>query len=208
MSDPKMDAKMDGNHDRRMSDLRLGVKNLDVMDDRTMDANHDLRMNDLLGDPKMGAMMDVSRGHHRNDLRLDVKILDVNLNCHRVIRKCALRALSLGAKKTGGLKKNCDQLSRDHLQCDHRMLRHRGKNLNLDVKNLGVKLTSDPQCYDLTHLRHVRMNHHGNPMKVDQRMGAKDASRMRNYGHLDDPVNGTMIYLQAWLLLFFITWGK
>jgi hypothetical protein len=108
----------------------------------------------------------------------------------------------LGAKRTGGLRKNCDQLSHDHLQCDHRMLRHRGKNLNLAVKNLAVKMTTDPQCYALTHLRHVRMNYRGNPMKVDQRMDAKDANWMRNYGHLDDPVNGTMIYLQAWLLLF------
>jgi hypothetical protein len=117
----------------------------------------------------------------------------------------------LGAKKTGGLKKNCDQLSHDHLQCDHRMLRHRGKNLNLAVKMMNhvmwyqshcVDLSIDPEYYDLTHLRHVRMNHRGNPMKVDQRTDAKDASRMRNYGHLDDPVNGTMIYLQAWLLLF------
>jgi hypothetical protein len=55
---------------------------------------------------------------------------------------------------------------------------------------------------DLTHLSHVRVNYRGNPMMVDQRMDAKDASRMRNCGHLDDPVNGTMIYLQAWLLLF------
>ena len=27
-------------------------------------------------------------------------------------------------------------------------------------------------------------------------------SWMRNCGHLNDPVNGTMNYLQAWLLLF------
>jgi len=55
---------------------------------------------------------------------------------------------------------------------------------------------------DLTHLNHVKVNYRGNQMKVDQRMDAKGASRMRNCGHLDDPVNGTMIYLQAWLLLF------
>jgi len=235
-----LDVMMVASHGRRMNDPRLGVTDDRMMDaadanrghrksdqlgdrkmDATSDVSRDLRMNDLrLGetdDRMMDVMMDASRDLRMSVLHLDVKILDVNLNCHRVIRKCALHVKnyqrhrvdqSLGAKKTGGLKKNCDQLSRDHLQCDHRMLRHRGKNLNLDVKNLGVKLTSDPQYYDLTHLRHVRMNHHGNPMKVDQRMGAKDASRMRNYGHLDDPVNGTMIYLQAWLLLFFITWGK
>jgi hypothetical protein len=200
-----------------MNALHSDEKNLDVM----MVASHGRRMNDprlgVTDDRMMDVMMDASRDLRMSVLHLDVKILDVNLNCHRVIRKCALHVKnyqrhrvdqSLGAKKTGGLKKNCDQLSRGHLQCDHRMLRHRGKNLNLDARNLGVKLTSDPQCYDLTHLRHVGMNHRGNPMKVDQRMGAKDASRMRNYGHLDDPVNGTMIYLQAWLLLFFITWGK
>jgi hypothetical protein len=48
----------------------------------------------------------------------------------------------LGAKKTGDLKKNCDQLSRDHLQCDHRMLRHRGKNLKWDVQ-----LMNHVMCY-------------------------------------------------------------
>jgi hypothetical protein len=226
MDDQNLSA-VDGNHDLRMNDLHLDVKNLDVTDDLKMVGNLYHHMSDLLGDRKMDGMTDARRGHRMNDLHLDVKNLDgmtdanrghhrnvlhldersdrkmdVNLNCHRGIRKCALPALNLGAKKTGDLKKSCDQLSRDHLQCDHRKLRHRGKNLNLAVKNLGVKMTIDPQCCDLTQLRHVRMNYRGNPMKVDQKMGAKDASRMRNYGHLDDPVNGTMIYLQAWLLLF------
>ena len=97
------------------------------------------------------------------------------------------------------------------MQCDHRMLRHRGKNLNLGAKMMNhvmwyqshrVDLSIVPEYYDLTNLRHVKMNYRGNPMKADQRMVAKDANWRRNYGHLDDPVNGTMIYLQAWLLLF------
>jgi hypothetical protein len=106
---------------------------LDVTDDQKMDVSHDLR---------------------KNDLHLVVKILDVKMNCHRVIRKCALNDLSLDAMKTGDPNMNCDQLSRDHLLCDHRKLRHRGKNLNLDGKNLDVKM----------------MNHHGCHPKMDDRM--------------------------------------
>jgi hypothetical protein len=99
-----------------------------------------------------------------SDLHLVVKILDVKMNCHRVNRKCALPALndlSLGAKKTGDLNMNCDQLSRDHLLCDHRKLRHRGKNLNLDAKNLDAKMkihhVNHPKMDDRTHLN--RENH-------------------------------------------------
>jgi hypothetical protein len=138
---------------------------------------------DVTGDQKMDVMTDASRDHHKN-----VKLDD----------------LSLGAKKMGDPNMNCDQLSRDHLLCDHRKLRHRGKNLNLGAKNLDVRMRIHhvKKTDDLTHLNHVRKNYRGNPMMVDQRMDAKDANQMRNCGHLDDPVNGTMIYLQAWLLLF------
>ena len=41
---------------------------------------------------------------------------------------------------------NCDQLSRVHLLCDRRTLRHRGKNLNLDAKNLDVKMKIHHGC--------------------------------------------------------------
>jgi len=223
MNDPHLGVTGDRNlsavdvsHDLRMSDLRSVVKSLDAM----TDVNHGHRMNGLRSVVKsLDAMMDASHGHRMNGLHLDEKKLDVNLNCHRGIRKCALHAKNCQCHRVDlsidpqchALKKNCDRLSRDHLQCDHRMLRHREKNLNLGAKMMNhvmryqshrVDLSIDPQCYALTQLRLVRMNYRGNPMKVDQRMGAKDASRMRNYGHLDDPVNGTMIYLQAWLLLF------
>jgi hypothetical protein len=144
------DLKTDASRDLRMSDLHL-----DVTGDRKMDAmmgvNHDHHKNVKLDDLNLSAVdanrglhmnetddrndlkTDVSRDHRKSDLHLVVKILDVKMNCHRAIRKCAhpaLNDLSLGAKKTGDLNMNCDQLSRDHLLCDHRKLRRRGKNLN------------------------------------------------------------------------------
>jgi hypothetical protein len=218
--DQMMGGNLVGNHDLRMNGLHLDVTDAsrghhmsDQLGDRMTDGNHDRRKNDLhldaKGDRNLSAV-DESRGHHMSDLHLGEKILDVNQYCHRVIRKCALHVKNYQCHRVDlsidpecyDLNMNCDQLSRDHLQCDHRKLRHRGKNLNLDAKNLGVKMRIDPECCDLKHLNHARMNYRGNPMKVCQRMDAKDASQMRNYGHLDGPVNGTMNYLQAWLLLF------
>jgi hypothetical protein len=153
VKDDQNDLKTDVSHDRRKSDLHL-----DVMDDQKMvvttDVSHDLRKNDLHLDVTDDQKMDVSHDLRKNDLHLVVKILDVKMNCHRVIRKCALNDLSLDAMKTGDPNMNCDQLSRDHLLCDHRKLRHRGKNLNLDGKNLDVKM----------------MNHHGCHPKMDDRM--------------------------------------
>ena len=150
VKDDQNDQKMDVSRDRRMSDLRL-----DVMDDRNLSAVDVSRGHhrNVTGD-RNDQKMDVSRDLRKNDLHLDVKILDVKMNCHRVIRKCALNDLSLDAMKTGDPNMNCDQLSRDHLLCDHRKLRHRGKNLNLDGKNLDVKM----------------MNHHGCHPKMDDRM--------------------------------------
>jgi hypothetical protein len=90
MSDLLGDRKMVGSRDLRMNDLHSVVRNLDA---RT-DANRGHRMNvlhlDAKGDRNLDVMTDESHGHHRNGLHLDAKILDVNLNCHRVIRKCAL----------------------------------------------------------------------------------------------------------------------
>jgi hypothetical protein len=95
---------------------------------------------------------------------LDAKNLDVKMNCHRVIRKCALPALndlSLGAKKTGDLNMNCDQLSRDHLLCDHRKLRHRGKNLSLGAKHLDAMMRIHHGCHRMMgdRMRLNRENH-------------------------------------------------
>jgi hypothetical protein len=56
---------------------------------------------------------------------------------------------------------NCDQLSRDHLLCDHRKLRHRGKNLNLGAKNLDVKMRIRHGCHRMMgdRMRLHRANH-------------------------------------------------
>jgi len=92
-------SAVDANRGHHMSDLHLDVtgdQKMDVM----MDANRDHHENVKLDDLNLSAV-DVNRGHHMSDLRLDAKILDVKMNCHRVIRKCALPALndlSLGAK--------------------------------------------------------------------------------------------------------------
>jgi hypothetical protein len=145
LDDQKMDVMTDASRDLRMSGLHL-----DVTGDRNLsavDVNRGHHMSDLLDDQNLDGNLDASRGLRKNGLHLVVKILDVNRYCHRVIRKCALRVknyhchrvdLSLGAKKTGDLNMNCDQLSRDHLLCDHRKLRHHGKNLSLDAKNLDA----------------------------------------------------------------------
>jgi hypothetical protein len=211
------DVMTDVSRDRRRNDL-LDDLNLVVK----TDVSRDLRRNDLhldVTDDRNLNAVDVSRDLRMSDLHLDVKILDVKMNCHRVNRKCALHVKNYQCHRVDlsidpecyDLNMNCDQLSRDHLLCDHRKLRHLGTSLNLGAKMMNhvmcyqshrVDLSIDPEYYDLTHLNHVKMSYRGNPMMVDQRMDAKDASWMTNYGHLDDPVNGTMIYLQAWLLLF------
>jgi hypothetical protein len=85
-------------------------------------------MNGLHLDAKnLDAMTDVSRDHRMNGLHLvvmnlDAKNRDVNQHFPHVSHKCARRArndLSSDAKMTDGLNMNCDQLNRDHLQCDH-----------------------------------------------------------------------------------------
>ena len=136
---------------RDVDDLKLGV-NLDVSlsnrncvgHDRKMDENSDvnlcLRMSDLLDDPNSGVMMDASHDHRMNvtdDLNLDVS--RVNRNCVRRDLKMDvnLDVMSHRVKLTGDRSTSCDRMSRDHLQCDHQMMRHRDTN-RMDVKNLDA----------------------------------------------------------------------
>jgi len=101
LDDPN-DQNLDGNRGRRMNGLHLDAKNLDAM----TDVSRDHRMNGL----------------HLVVMNLDAKNRDVNQHFPHVSHKCARRArndLSSDAKMTDGLNMNCDQLNRDHLQCDH-----------------------------------------------------------------------------------------
>jgi len=100
--DDPNDQNLDGNRGRRMNGLHLDAKNLDAM----TDVSRDHRMNGL----------------HLVVMNLDAKNRDVNQHFPHVSHKCARRArndLSSDAKMTDGLNMNCDQLNRDHLQCDH-----------------------------------------------------------------------------------------
>jgi len=195
--------------------------NLDVTDDLHKNDDHpsELHLDDHdLGDPRRNVAhdpnlgeMDGNHDRHKNDLRLDAKNPDVIRNFRRANRKCAPRArndLSLGAKKMGDQSMNCDLLSHDHLPCDHQMLRRRGMNLSSDAKLMIHRvMKKDAKNYrgmgDQTRLTHAMANYcRANLMMGDQKMAAKNVIQKRNYGHLDGPVNGTMNYLQAWLLLF------
>ena len=137
LHDPKMDVNLDVSRDRRMND-RLDDRNLDVMmvvnlyrHMNVMDDRNDLMMvvnllnrNCALHDPKMVVNLDVSRVN-RNCVRHD-QMTDVNLD-----------AMSHRVKLTGDRSTSCDRMSRDHLQCDHQMMRHRDTN-RMDVKNLDA----------------------------------------------------------------------
>jgi hypothetical protein len=98
MSDLLGDRKMVGSRDLRMNDLHSVVRNLDARTDANRghhrnDLHLDEKNSDVTDDPKMDAMTDASHDHRKNGLHLDAKDerkMDVNLNCHRVIRKCAL----------------------------------------------------------------------------------------------------------------------
>ena len=117
LDDRKMGVKMDGNLYRHTN----------VTDDRndlmmvvSLDVSRDLHMYDLLDDPNLDA-----NRVNRNCVRHD-QMTDVNLD-----------AMSHRVKLTGDRSTSCDRMSRDHLQCDHQMMRHRDTN-RMDVKNLDA----------------------------------------------------------------------
>jgi hypothetical protein len=77
-----------------------------------------------------------------------------------------LDAMSHRVKLTGDRSTSCDRMSRDHLQCDHQMMRHRDTN-RMDEKNLGVK---NPKTDAQMHLRRVNRRMMDDLMKVGPKM--------------------------------------
>ena len=121
----------------------------DLMTDGNLDVSLCHRMNDLLDDRNLDDDLHdqnlVVNRVNRNCVLLDL-MKDGNLDVSRVNRNYALRdrkmdvnldAMSHRVKLTGDRSTSCDRMSRDHLQCDHQMMRHRDTN-RMDVKNLDA----------------------------------------------------------------------
>jgi len=113
---------MDGSHDLRRTDLRLGVKN-DLKMVATTDVSRDLHTSDLLGDPKMVVMMDASRGHRKSVLRWVVRNLvvtdDRKMDASRGHRKSVLH---LDVKNLDGMTDVSHDLHRNDLHSDEKNL--------------------------------------------------------------------------------------
>ena len=112
-----------------------------------MDDRNDLMMvvnllnrNCALHDQNLDAKMDGNlypRMNVMDDLNLDASRANRNCALHDQMKDVNLDAMSHRVKLTGDRSTSCDRMSRDHLQCDHQMMRHRDTN-RMDVKNLDA----------------------------------------------------------------------